>query len=288
MENMLSDVQNMGANHLTVDPKALERAIAALSAPLDAGSGGDTRRDRTPADYAIEHAGYLATAAQRLLDARNELDALVMRREEEDDVEDCDMHAAQDCVDEACTGVRSAIYEFEKRRDRALAARQPEGVGPVAWRHTSKCTRESRLEVYPINMDVAYNRENWECEPLYTAPPARAAVPVDGDKPNLLTWQLQNRLQHLVRAGRYLEDRVVETRGAKCMDDFDHELNQAEKLLATHTQPAAAKDVPELFVQWLEREMPAGTIIGKPAWWAPKLARALRSAERGVLGGCNG
>lgn len=53
-------------------------------------------------------------------------------------------------------------------------------------------------------------------------------------------------------------------------------------------QPAAANGVPELFVQWLEREMPAGTIIGKPAWWAPKLARALRSAERGVLGGCNG
>ncbi|PPU32112.1 hypothetical protein XspCFBP7912_13125 [Xanthomonas sp. CFBP 7912] len=60
------------------------------------------------------------------------------------------------------------------------------------------------------------------------------------------------------------------------------------KLLATHPQPAAATGVPELFVQWLEREMPAGTIIGKPAWWAPKLARALRSAERGVLGGCNG
>lgn len=57
---------------------------------------------------------------------------------------------------------------------------------------------------------------------------------------------------------------------------------------ATAPQPAAATGVPELFVQWLEREMPAGTIIGKPAWWAPKLARALRSAERGVLGGCNG
>ncbi|CAD1792756.1 hypothetical protein QSH46_013295 [Xanthomonas arboricola pv. juglandis] len=57
---------------------------------------------------------------------------------------------------------------------------------------------------------------------------------------------------------------------------------------ATAPQPAAATGVPELFVQWLEREMPPGTIIGKPAWWAPKLARALRSAERGVLGGCNG
>lgn len=65
-------------------------------------------------------------------------------------------------------------------------------------------------------------------------------------------------------------------------------LTNLRRALATHPQPAAANGVPELFVQWLEREMPAGTIIGKPAWWAPKLARALRSAERGVLGGCNG
>ena len=73
-------------------------------------------------------------------------------------------------------------------------------------------------------------------------PPSPAAVPVDVEKPNLLLWQLHNQLQHLVRAGRYLADRVVETRGAQCMDDFDHELNQAEKLLATHPQPSAAKD----------------------------------------------
>ncbi|MFO3704400.1 hypothetical protein ACI6Q5_05310 [Xanthomonas codiaei] len=50
----------------------------------------------------------------------------------------------------------------------------------------------------------------------------------------------------------------------------------------------AQTGVPDLFVEWLEREMPKGTIIGRPAWWAPKIARALRNAERGVLGGCNG
>lgn len=82
--------------------------------------------------------------------------------------------------------------------------------------------------------------EGRQVRALYTAPPAPAAVPVDVEKPNLLLWQLHNQLQHLVRAGRYLEDRVVETRGARCMVDFDHELNQAEKLLATHPQPAAA------------------------------------------------
>lgn len=28
---------------------------------------------------------------------------------------------------------------------------------------------------------------------------------------------------------------------------------------------------PEQFKEWLCREMPAGTIIGDPAWWAPRI-----------------
>ncbi|MFI8572072.1 hypothetical protein ACIGEO_11190 [Stenotrophomonas bentonitica] len=92
---------------------------------------GDALRERTPADFAIEHAGYLANASTRLLKARGELDSLVMRRDEDDDVDDSDMHAAQDRVDEASDSVRSAIYEFEKRRDRALAATGKQQVGEV-------------------------------------------------------------------------------------------------------------------------------------------------------------
>lgn len=89
----------------------------------------------------------------------------------------------------------------------------------------------------------SFDQESWDKIDLHTQrprKPAPAAVQVDDAKPNLLTWQLRNQLQHLVRAGRYLEDRVIETRGAKCMDDFDHELSKAEKLLSTHPQPAAA------------------------------------------------
>lgn len=96
---------------------------------------GDALRERTPADFAIEHAGYLANASTRLLKACGELDSLVMRRDEHDDVDDSDMHAAQDRVDEASDSVRSAIYEFEKRRDRALAATGKQQVGEnPAWR----------------------------------------------------------------------------------------------------------------------------------------------------------
>lgn len=78
--------------------------------------------DRTPDNYAIEHAGYLAEAAKWMLDMRNQLDGLVVRRDDGEEVDDDLMHAAQEAADEASNRVRIAIHEFEKRRDRAAAA----------------------------------------------------------------------------------------------------------------------------------------------------------------------
>lgn len=161
---------------------------AALSAQPSSGGQGALLRNRTPADYAIEHAGYLATAAQRLLDARGELDALVMRREEEDDVEDGDMHAAQECVDEASTGVRTAIYDFEKRRDRALAARQPVcatvkdsltvGSGlpvgePVCFIHPRDADRLRAKECVLRQVGTYWSRIS-DAIPVYLGQPAQA------------------------------------------------------------------------------------------------------------------
>lgn len=44
------------------------------------------------------------------------------------------------------------------------------------------------------------------------------------------------------------------------------------------TQPAATgavePDVREQFTEWLAREMPPGTVISNPRWWAPKIIRA--------------
>jgi hypothetical protein len=53
----------------------------------------------------------------------------------------------------------------------------------------------------------------------------------------------------------------------------------ANKLKAV---PQPAQDVPETnfgntpatFAKWLQREMPAGTVIGDPAWWAPRIYNA--------------
>ncbi|SER56515.1 hypothetical protein SAMN05216409_1533 [Pseudomonas lutea] len=34
----------------------------------------------------------------------------------------------------------------------------------------------------------------------------------------------------------------------------------------------------EQFAEWLKREMPAGTVISDPEWWAPRIFKAARSA----------
>ncbi|HEL3014844.1 TPA: hypothetical protein UN285_000633 [Stenotrophomonas maltophilia] len=39
------------------------------------------------------------------------------------------------------------------------------------------------------------------------------------------------KLRQLVAASKYMRDRVVETRGAKCMDDLDYAIDEAEKAL---------------------------------------------------------
>lgn len=77
---------------------------------------------RTPKDYAIEHAEYMAISAERLLRAVNERDELLLRREESDDVGDDEVYDVCATVGERAGVLRKDIYEFRKRRDRAAAA----------------------------------------------------------------------------------------------------------------------------------------------------------------------
>lgn len=42
---------------------------------------------------------------------------------------------------------------------------------------------------------------------------------------------------------------------------------------------------PDDFTQWLKREMPSGTVIGSPEWWAPRIYRAVIAADRARRGG---
>jgi hypothetical protein len=40
----------------------------------------------------------------------------------------------------------------------------------------------------------------------------------------------------------------------------------------------------ESFEQWLEREMPEGTVIGHPLWWAPKIRKAMQRGQHAGQG----
>lgn len=68
--------------------------------------------DRDDKDYAIEHGGYLADAAQAYLDERNRFDAASEIGSEE--VQD------SDSLSDHFSALREAIYEFRKRSKKAL------------------------------------------------------------------------------------------------------------------------------------------------------------------------
>jgi hypothetical protein len=77
--------------------------------------------DRTPTDYALEHAEYMAGAAERMLQAIAEEDTLRLRREESDDVAEDTIYDASMTRDEFARSLRERICEFRKRRDRAVS-----------------------------------------------------------------------------------------------------------------------------------------------------------------------
>ena len=111
--------------------------------------------DRSPTDYALEFAEYLAKGAEQFIDAVNLLAQCEQQRDELDgdepegivDATDHAVDSARDGVSEFMSGLRNYIYEFRKRRDRAAAAQgmaarsaetkaRPEGQQPgAAERH---------------------------------------------------------------------------------------------------------------------------------------------------------
>jgi hypothetical protein len=73
--------------------------------------------------YAIEHAGYMADAARHLLDVLNRTaDARMTHDDNPCEGTAGPLAVCEEWLGEATQGMTSAIYEFEKRRDRATAA----------------------------------------------------------------------------------------------------------------------------------------------------------------------
>ena len=86
--------------------------------------------ERTPTDYALEFAEYMAKGAEQLIEAVNAL-AMAEQARDEGDGDELDAkvdEARQDCT-EFLTGLRNDIHQFRTRRDRAARAAQSSTVG---------------------------------------------------------------------------------------------------------------------------------------------------------------
>jgi hypothetical protein len=76
--------------------------------------------NRTPQDYAIEHAEYMAKAAEAFMEASDVVLLLECKRATST-VDPDAMRMALDLMGEARRKLAMTVYEFRKRRDRAAA-----------------------------------------------------------------------------------------------------------------------------------------------------------------------
>lgn len=78
--------------------------------------------DRTPEQYAIEHAEYLAVSAERLVDAVNALGELEVMEDETGDAPDPEaLREREEARSDAMGAVREMVYEFRKRAARCAS-----------------------------------------------------------------------------------------------------------------------------------------------------------------------
>lgn len=131
----------------------------------------DLSRDRTPQDYAIEHAEYMAVRAERLLDAVQEHAAAHLAREDDgndqDDDEDisslnerCDR--ADEGVTEAMAKMRDGIQEFRKRRDRAAIAGRSLGPAMELTSMAEGLEAITTLLDYLLREERAHAQTDWK------------------------------------------------------------------------------------------------------------------------------
>ena len=108
--------------HLRTHPATVKECLTDES-PAD--SAGDVLRERTPTDYALEHAEYMAKDGDELLSALEALSAAELVLEESGEDDDGAVADARDAVWGRVRALRSGLYEFRKRRDRARSLAAP-------------------------------------------------------------------------------------------------------------------------------------------------------------------
>lgn len=116
---------------------------------------------RSAKDYAIEHAGYLATAVRKFLhDLGEENAALDQHESNATDDTLAELEAAQEAVSESRGSVRDLLYEFEKRRDYALSG---EKAGPGdGWRPIETAPKDGSFFLAADFSDMAHEMLQYE------------------------------------------------------------------------------------------------------------------------------
>lgn len=126
-----------------------------LSAPS---TGREEPSERTPQDYAIEHAEYMANDAERLLEAVNDL-AKAEQEFDDGQANQSDVDAARETVTEAQRSLRNGIHEFRKRRERALSTPAvqavPVGADETFRGYLCEAWGETDLPCVEVARDVA-------------------------------------------------------------------------------------------------------------------------------------
>lgn len=96
-------------------PNKTAKLLREVAAALDQPRAQDVPRERDAKDYAIEHAGYLVTAADQYLHI-----STILIDQLADGIELTD--AQRDSYSDRSRALRSAMYEFQKRAERAKSA----------------------------------------------------------------------------------------------------------------------------------------------------------------------
>lgn len=86
----------------------------------------------------------------------------------------------------------------------------------------------------------------------------------------------QAQRREAIEALETLVDAAKDEGGWLWPDVAEHEAQKVRRYLTA--PPTVPEDAPAAFVHWLVREMPPGTTIGNPGWWAPKIWREVRRA----------
>jgi len=214
-----------------IESAVLAKAAKQVHGDLDA-------TGRSAQDYAIEHAEYMATSAEQLLNHLNKCT----------NIDDCVIEPDENFSDYT-SGLRLSIHDFRKRRDRAKALPAPkqEPIYQYSNMHNVSLWTDCNKEAYEI-MRPEFRRTVY----LHPAPTQSAAIP-EGYvlMPKIPTSEILREAASQARRALSAESALREAREQKPVDlnRFTTGYDQSEKMHFAEFRLKYAKpgDCPDKF-----------------------------------------